>query len=281
MERIFSRSDIPEPVNCQRWTSQKAGNMDFHLHNNYEIFLLVDGSISYFVEHSCYHMNSGDLILFNSQEIHKAINLLDTPFTRLVVHFNPMFIRQFSTSRTNLLTCFHHHGPGMDNMRTLTPEQSGRHQELFRRIEEYSRRTDYGSDLHSIIAMIELLLMVNECFSSSVPKTAGAGHDRIQPIMTYIDEHLTEHLSLETIAKTLSMDKYYLSHLFKKETESSIFQYILVKRVALSKELLSQGFTVTEACQQAGFNDYSNFIRSFKKITGYSPGQFKKSHAAI
>lgn len=281
MERVFSRSDIQKPIDCQCSTSLKAGNMDFHLHNNYEIFLLKEGSISYFVEQSCYHMNAGDLILFNSQEIHKAINLLDTPFTRMVIHFNPMFVRQFSTSRTNLLTCFHHHGPGMNNMRTLTPEQFARHQELFGRMSEYGERTDYGSDLHSITALIELLLMVNKCFSSTVPGTAGTGHDRIQPIMTYIDEHLTEHLSLETIARTLSMDKYYLSHLFKKETESSIFQYILVKRVALSKDLLSQGFTVTEACQQAGFNDYSNFIRSFKKITGYSPGQFKKNHGNI
>lgn len=270
---------MPEPINCQWTTSLKAGNMDFHLHNNYEIFLLLEGSISYFVEQSCYHMNPGDLILFNSQEIHKAINVLDTPFTRMVLHVNPMFIRQFCTSRTNLLACFHHHGPGLDNMRTLTPEQAKRHRELFCRIKEFSGRNDYGSDLQSITAVIELLLMVNECFSSTVPKNAGAGHDRIWPIMTYIDEHLTEHLTLENIAKTLSMDKYYLSHLFKKETESSIFQYILVKRIALSKELLSQGYTVTEACQQAGFNDYSNFIRSFKKITGYSPGQFKKNHA--
>ncbi|MEG2350978.1 MAG: AraC family transcriptional regulator, partial [Hungatella sp.] len=92
----------------------------------------------------------------------------------------------------------------------------------------------------------------------------------------YIDQHLSEALSLESISTACSLDKYYLSHLFKKETESTIFQYILVKRIAQAKELLSLGSSVTEACQQSGFNDYANFIRSFKKVTGYSPGHFKK-----
>jgi len=50
----------------------------------------------------------------------------------------------------------------------------------------------------------------------------------------------------------------------------------VVKRVALAKELLSQGHTVLEACHLSGFHDYSNFIRTFRQTTGYTPGQFKR-----
>ena len=67
-----------------------------------------------------------------------------------------------------------------------------------------------------------------------------------------------------------------MSHLFKRETGSTIFQYILVKRIAMAREFLSMGTSVAETCVQSGFGDYANFIRTFKKITGYSPGHFKK-----
>uniref|UniRef100_UPI0006D13B4C helix-turn-helix domain-containing protein n=1 Tax=Clostridium sp. NkU-1 TaxID=1095009 RepID=UPI0006D13B4C len=94
--------------------------------------------------------------------------------------------------------------------------------------------------------------------------------------MRYIDKNLTTPMTLDSISQALSLDKYYISHLFKSETESSIFQYIVVKRVALAKELLTQGHTVSEACHLSGFHDYSNFIRTFRQTTGYTPGQFKR-----
>ncbi|WP_081743881.1 helix-turn-helix domain-containing protein [Eisenbergiella tayi] len=49
------------------------------------------------------------------------------------------------------------------------------------------------------------------------------------------------------------------------------------KKTAAAKQLLAEGKTVTETCYLSGFNDYNNFIRTFKKITGTSPGQYQKS----
>ncbi|MEG7529785.1 MAG: AraC family transcriptional regulator [Hungatella sp.] len=276
MERTYQYSEFSEPINCQFTTAPKAGNVDFHLHNSYEIYLLLEGEISYFVEQSCYHMKPGDVIIFTSQEIHKATNLKDTPFTRMVLHINPLFIWQFCTGQTNLLGCFHQHRPGANNRISLSLEQQFLFQTYFHQMEAQSAQESYGTDLRAITALIQLLLMVNECFLNSHDQLPDVYSHRIQPVMAYIDQHLSEALSLESISTACSLDKYYLSHLFKKETESTIFQYILVKRIAQAKELLSLGSSVTEACQQSGFNDYANFIRSFKKVTGYSPGHFKK-----
>ena len=124
--------------------------------------------------------------------------------------------------------------------------------------------------------LFQILVLINNAWKRSDSRAAAPTPHRVQAIMDYVDAHLTDSLTLDSIATALSLDKYYLSHLFKSETESSIFQYVLVRRVALAKQLLSQGHTVAEACHLAGFNDYSNFIRSFKQITGYTPGQFKK-----
>lgn len=279
MQNVYSYQydHLNVPYSCTFRTDTRAGNSDFHMHNVYEIYMLVKGNIHYFVEQSCYHMTSGNVILFNNQEIHKATNLSDQPFERAVIHINPSYIRQYCTLQTNLLSCFHHKS-GVSNLLSLTPQEQETFLSLARTLSLSSNDPQYGQDVLSLSLLFQILILINQAYfrNAQAPESSPMPH-RAQAIMNYVDNHLTEPLSLDSIARALSLDKYYLSRLFKSETESSIFQYILVKRIALAKELLIQGHTVTESCHMAGFNDYSNFIRSFRQITGCTPGQFKKS----
>lgn len=275
MQENYDNLDSAAPVQCRHITAMEATNKEFHFHNDYELYLLLDGEISYFAEESCYHMKPGDMLLFTDQEVHKAANLNDTPFTRMVIRFDPLYIWQFCTPKTNLLGCFHRHRPGAQNRICLSAEQQKLFQECFYLIASINE-SEYGRDLHGIAALINLLLMVNECFFAVSDQLDETQVHRLRPVITYINANISEALTLDSIALACSMDKFYLSHLFKKETGTTVFQYILVKRVALAKELLSLGSSVSDACSQSGFHDYANFIRSFKKITGCSPGVFKK-----
>lgn len=266
---------LTDSFECQYTTSMQAGNTDFHMHDGYEIYMLLDGNIHYFVEQTCYFMTAGSLIVFSSHEIHKATNLLTTPFTRLVLHLNPAFVRQYCTANTNLLSCIQNRKNGRGNMITLSPDHAKSYHDMFQKLRSASTSAEFGHDVMAVSFLMQLLVFANKHFYQSAPVRHTVVY-KSQPIMNFIDRHLCEPLTLEMISKNLNMDKYYISHLFKKETESTIFQYILVKRIALAKELLVHGLSVTEVCQQSGFNDYSNFIRSFRQITGYTPGQFKK-----
>ncbi|MDO4296570.1 MAG: AraC family transcriptional regulator [bacterium] len=261
---------------CAFRIDSQAGNSDFHMHNLYEIYMLISGEIHYFVEQSCYHMTSGSLILFHDKEIHKATNLSDAPFERVTIHIDPAFIHPYCTAQTNLLACFHRK-TGQSNLVFLSEEEQKQFLYLAKILSQASKDGNYGQDILALSVLLQILLLVNKAyFRGSSASNSGPMPHRVQTLMNYVDNHLTEALSLDSISKALSLDKYYLSHLFKSETGSSIFQYILVKRIALAKELLTKGYTVTESCHIAGFNDYSNFIRSFRQITGYTPGQFKK-----
>ncbi|MEY8354174.1 AraC family transcriptional regulator [Lachnospiraceae bacterium 54-53] len=272
----YQYNEFTEPFSCDFTTSQMAGNVDFHMHNSHEIYLLLDGHIQYFVENACYHLNPGSLILFSNREIHKAINASSQAFTRLVIHVNPAFIRPYCTSSTNLLDCFHRE-PATGNLVLLSREEYERLLALAHSLEEtIKKRPTYGSDLTEVTLLIQILILINLAWQkNSNSRTAPRPH-RAQAIMNYIDENLTSPMTLDSISQALSLDKYYISHLFKSETESSIFQYIVVKRISLAKELLLRGHTVSEACHLSGFNDYSNFIRTFRQTTGHTPGQFKK-----
>lgn len=272
----YHYSYISQPFSCNFTTSTVAGNVEFHMHNPHEIYFLLDGHVQYFVENVCYTLSPGSLILFSTGEIHKAINMSKEPFTRLVIHVNPDFVKQYCSPSTNLLSCFHRK-PGVGNLVSLEDSEQQELLTLASALKHHMTQPgSYGSDILAATYFFQILVLVNNAWKRSDSRAAAPTPHRVQAIMDYVDAHLTDSLTLDSIATALSLDKYYLSHLFKSETESSIFQYVLVRRVALAKQLLSQGHTVAEACHLAGFNDYSNFIRSFKQITGYTPGQFKK-----
>jgi AraC-like DNA-binding protein len=275
-ESLYHYSEFSEPFSCDFTTSQAAGNVDFHMHNSHEIYLLLDGHIQYFVENACYDMSPGNLILFSNREIHKAINTNNEPFTRLVIHVKPAFIRPYSTPNTNLLHCFHRE-PGVNNLISLSREENDSLTAMANTlIEAKKNHGSYGSDLTEVTTLLQILILINKTYVKTGSKNTSPRPHKAQAIMGYIDENLTSPMTLDSISHALSLDKYYLSHLFKSETESSIFQYIVVKRVALAKELLLKGHTVSEACYLSGFHDYSNFIRTFRQTTGCTPGQFKR-----
>lgn len=275
-ENSYHYNRFTEPFSCDFTTSHRAGNVDFHMHNSHEIYLLIDGQIQYFVEDVCYDMKPGNLILFSNREIHKAINTTDRDFTRLVIHVNPAFIRPYCTPDTNLLNCFHRE-PAIDNLILLSKEECRHLVSMASSLHNtIKNRCSYGNDITAMTTLLQILVFINRAWQkTSFSRTAPKPH-RAQAIMSYIDKNLITPMTLDSISQALSLDKYYISHLFKSETESSIFQYIVVKRVALAKELLSQGHTVAEACHLSGFHDYSNFIRTFRGTTGYTPGQFKR-----
>jgi YesN/AraC family two-component response regulator len=254
--------------------TEKAFHNNFHLHSRYEIYFFIQGNVNYFVEQSCYRLQKGNLLIFNSHEIHRAVNLTDSPYERITIHFEPQLIRQFCTKQTNLLSCFENRETGTNNITLLDPSKLNNFMSTALQLIHSMDSHSFGSDLLPLSYLIQLLVMVNETFSEKEPRMTSILSSKIIPILQYIDSHITENLSLDNLSKILSIDKYYLSHLFKQNTGITLYQYILMKRILLAKHLLLEGVSVTETCQQSGFNDYSNFIRTFKKVTGVSPGNF-------
>jgi len=263
-----------------RVRSQQPYNANFHLHENYELYLLIDGQLDYFVEHTCYRLTPGSLILFDNKTIHKCSNSTDNPYERVTVHFHPMLARHLGTDRTNLLACFDHI-PEQGCLLQLSPREVETFLSLADNIVRTKSDRTLGADvlLHAYLA--ELLVFVNRCFNEhkATRRQDSSGSvvsSRLRPLLEYIEDHLTEDLSLDALAAGLSVSKSTISHIFKEETGSTPSRYITTRRIALAKHLLRSGASVTEACMQSGFNDYANFIRVFKASTGVSPGQYKK-----
>ena len=148
------------------------------------------------------------------------------------------------------------------------------------KLRQASQSEKYGADVLMTACLAELLVYVNSLYRDFKQEQPAAADKTIGAVMDYIDANLSPELSLQSIAACFSIDRYYLSHLFRQQTGSTLYQYILIKKIAAAKQYLLDGKTVTETCYLSGFNDYNNFIRTFKKMTGVSPGHYSREQRA-
>lgn len=97
----------------------------------------------------------------------------------------------------------------------------------------------------------------------------------VNEIMKYINSHITETITVASIAQTFYLNPDYISRIFKKHTNTAISNYIAMQRINYARKLLSSGHSVTETVELAGYSSYAHFFRTFKRIVGITPKEFK------
>ena len=101
---------------------------------------------------------------------------------------------------------------------------------------------------------------------------AVAPHSRaVSSIIEYVEEHFTESITAERIARELHFSETYVSHRFKDEMGITLYQYLLKKKLVHAYALIRSGTPATEAAQSCGFSDYSSFFRAYRSHFGHVP----------
>jgi AraC family transcriptional regulator len=110
-----------------------------------------------------------------------------------------------------------------------------------------------------------------------MPKfTGGLSRTQIQYVMTFIEDHLEQNLSLEAIANLVQLSPHYFATLFKQSVGQSPHQYVLRRRIEQSKQLLKQpDLTISHVAQSVGFQNQSHFTTTFRRIVGDTPKTYR------
>ncbi len=100
----------------------------------------------------------------------------------------------------------------------------------------------------------------------------------VQKVITIIDADLTADLSLKRFSSLLNVNASYLSSLFKKETGKNLTEYVAEKRIKNAVYLLSStNLQIQTIAQHCGIYDVNYFAKTFKKITGKTPKEYRKT----
>lgn len=100
----------------------------------------------------------------------------------------------------------------------------------------------------------------------------------VRDVLNFVDFHYMEPLNLESLAERYSVNKNYLSTRFHKEVGMTVTDYINLTRVRRSLKLLSGStLSMPEIAERCGFSDANYYTRTFRKIHGSTPTEYRKS----
>jgi len=107
-------------------------------------------------------------------------------------------------------------------------------------------------------------------------------HSAIDRVLTYLDEHFSEKLYLEDICKISLMSQSSFTHIFKQVTGFTFTEYLMRLRIAKAQEFLKDSaLSAQDIAAVCGFSDCTYFSHAFRRITGLSPTQYRKSKKEI
>lgn len=101
---------------------------------------------------------------------------------------------------------------------------------------------------------------------------------KTEKVISYMTDHLTDKLTLTDLSNFVNISPSYLENIFKNVTGKSPISYLIDIRISKSKDLLNDGYTISEVSSLVGFNDIFYFSKCFKKYVGISPSLYKSSN---
>ena len=252
--------------------------MELHKQNFHGIFLLCEGTGSCLYNGETFRLQAGDILLINSDSGKRPAVSLSAPFYEYVtLWLDDHFFSSMKMTGEDLMHCFKE---SLQQDRILLhpdPQIVDAVRKACGRIEQEQSETAYGNHILMYSAVIEILVLITRAYSE-LPHTRQkdrTDNELINQILIYINEHVTEDLTLDQIARQFYISRNYFSHQFKLYTGCSPYQYILKKRLNIAHSMLSNGANVSDACDSCGFNDYSNLLKAFRREFGKNPSEIK------
>lgn len=254
--------------------------VELHSHDFYEVYLFLSGNVKYSIEGRIYELEPGDLLLISPLELHQPmVEWENKPYGRIVLWINQDYLRRLSTPGTDLTLCFDVASPNHTNLLRLEETDRKIITSQMERLVQESASTQYGGDLNALALLLQLLVSMNR-LAAATPRryeiTDKSGI-AVAEVLDYINAHYDEDLSLDGLAARFFISKYYLSHEFSRLVGTSVYRYIMKKRLIIAKKVLSEGISPVDACRYCGFGDYTNFYRAFRAEYRISPKEFYNS----
>ncbi len=241
-----------------------------HLHSQVEFMIVEEGETSVTINGKEHIVKEGNGILISPHVIHCMRSLTDENRISTFI-FNTDFISDFKGFFESANV------PYVRFDRDKSPEFATVQTKY---LIEFAHNYSFGKTV--VKGMLTVLL------SGIMPAYTGIKFDRsssrsfnyeiCRQMLSYIDNNISQDLSLERIAKALNIVPSYVSTIFSRNFNTSLNSYINKKRISIAKGLIhNTSKSITEIAFESGFSSIRSFNRRFKESVGMTPSQFRDS----
>lgn len=286
-KEVKQHGDYKFPVNISPEAIQSYEQHAFmwHWHPEIELTWFVSGQMEYVINDQNYLVHAGQGMFCNSNALHAGYMIDEQDCDYISITFHPRFIYGYENSILQTKYVDFITSNDFWSSLVLKPEISWQN-EIIENIKEIYKLSqinptspDFELRVHIIICEIwHRLYQYYVQLSQDTPQPQK--HlQRLRDILSYIQAHASEDISLEDIASHAGLCKSECCRFFKKYMKMTIFDYLLSTRIQNSLPLLLEGENITTIASLVGFSSPAYYGQIFKRYMGTSPSQYRKNQA--
>lgn len=239
------------------WTSQ------LHSHTCAELFFITGGRGDFLIREERFPVAVNDLVVVNAGILHTETSQRGSPMEYVVLG-----VEGLETAS------------GVDGYTLLHLFAEDAVSACLRVLTQEIREPRAGCDgiCQRLLEIILLRLGRRDDFdlAEAVPASTGSSRE-CSLVRRYIDNHFKENLTLDQLAGVVHINKYYLSHTFRREFNISPISYVISRRIQESRFLLAEtDHSLSQIAQILGFSSLSYFSQSFRRQEGMSPMEYRR-----
>ncbi len=240
-----------------------------HVHEQCEIFCVFRGDGYYITEGARHKFEHGKIFLMRPGESHKADLTGNEPYDRITHHFPASVVDGIDPER-RLLSPFFDRPLGQCNVYDRSVAASTGIYDMFAHLHE-KKADKYETDVNTSIVLISILAEIKKLFDAKLYITPSEKTEQIRAVIEYVNNNLTSDISVDTICDKFFISRGQLYRNFRSATGSTVWDYVITKRLHMARSYITDGIRATEAAAACGFGDYSSFYRAYTKRYGSIP----------
>ncbi len=246
---------------------------EFHYHDFNKVIIFLSGNINYSIEGKNYILKPYDIVLVNEGEIHRPSVLDNTAYERIIIYVSSQFLNSYKSRDYDLSYCLERAKKEHSNVLRIPSVDKSKLYQVCQELEHSFNDQAFAKELYQKILFLEFMIQLNRTAIANHISyiNSASGDSKLLAIINYINDHLADDITIDSLAEHFYLSRFYLMHYFKEETGYTIGNYITEKRLMLAKSLVQNGSSITDACFQSGFKNYSSFSRAFKKAFNTVP----------
>lgn len=272
---------FPVNISIEKIETYEQGSFLWHWHPEIELTLVLSGQLEYHINDQIYFLTSGDGLFGNSSTLHSGYMKDNQECTYLSITFHPRFLYGYENS--SLQTKYVDFITSNNMWSSLLLEKNvAWHQDILQQMQiiyELSQDPPEDYELQVHILLLQIWQKLYHYFISLPEKenTSVQYLDRLRAIISFIQEHYDQEISLEDVAASVNICKSECCRFFKKHMNMTIFDYVLLLRIQNSLPLLRNGENITKVAGMVGFSSPAYYSQVFKRYMKCTPREYKKN----